>query len=262
MSDQTPRQQYKTSTNLKNRANLHAKYANRDWFDWVAEGLDWNGIHDVMDIGSGAGWFWCSTKGAAPRVVNLTLIDASDHMQKETYKNVSACDHFKSVASDAADAAALPHPENSFDIAIMMHMMYHVTDPKRAINEVARILRPNGRIVITTNDVTNLKSIYEIGCDVFGGTPYDPAAAIFGPQDAIKILLGQFNDIQLHEFHDTYTVADAEDIVNYLTSFPPGNQSDADMIEKARREITERLDASSGRIVTHRKGALITATLA
>ena len=262
MSEQTPRQQYKTSTNLKNRANLHAKYANRDWFAWVAEELDWNGIHDVLDIGCGAGWFWCSTKGAVPRAVNLTLTDASDHMQKEAYKNVSARDHFQSVASDAADAAALPHPENNFDIAIMMHMMYHVTDPERAINEVARVLRPNGRIAITTNGITNLKSIYEIGCDVFRGTPYDPAAAIFGPQDAIKILSDQFNDIQLHEFHDTYTVTDTEDIVHYLTSFPPGNQSDADMIENARREITERLDASSGRIVTHRKGALITATLA
>lgn len=262
MSDQTLRQQYKTSTNLKNRANLHAKYANRDWFDWVAEELDWNGIHDVIDIGCDAGWFWCSTKGSVPRAVNLTLIDASDHMQKEAYKNVSACDHFQSVASDTADAPALPHPENSFDIAIMMHMMYHVTDPRRAIDEAARVLRPNGRIAITTNDVTNLKSIYEIGCDVFGGAPHDPATTIFGPQDAIKILSDQFKDIQLHEFNDTYTVADAEDIVHYLTSFPPGNQSDADMIENARREITERLDASSGRIVTRRKGTLITATLA
>ena len=262
MSDQSPRQQYKTSTNLKNRANLHAKYANRDWFDWVAEELDWNGIHNVIDIGGGAGWFWCSTKGAVPRAVNLTLIDASDHMQKEAYNNVSTCEHFQSVASATAAATALPHPENSFDMAIMMHMMYHVTDPRRAIDEVARVLRPNGHIAITTNDVTNLKSIYEIGCDVVGGTPNDPAAAIFGPQDAIKILSDQFNDIQLHEFHDTYTVTDTEDIVHYLTSFPPGNQSDADMIENARREITECLDASSGRIVTHRKGALITATLA
>lgn len=262
MSDQSPRQQYKTSTNLKNRANLHAKYANRDWFDWVAEELDWNGIHNVIDIGGGAGWFWCSTKGAVPRAVNLTLIDASDHMQKEAYNNVSTCEHFQSVASATAAATALPHPENSFDMAIMMHMMYHVTDPRRAIDEVARVLRPNGHIAITTNDVTNLKSIYEIGCDVVGGTPNDPAAAIFGPQDAIKILSDQFNDIQLHEFHDTYTVTDTEDIVHYLTSFPPGNQSDADMIENARREITECLDASSGQIVTHRKGALITATLA
>ena len=219
-------------------------------------------MHDVIDICCGAGWFWCSTKGAVPRAVNLTLIDASDHMQKEAHKNVSACDHFQSVASDTADATALPHPENSFEFAIMMHMMYHVTDPKRAIDEVARVLRPTGRIARTTSDVTNLKSIYEIGCDVFGGTPHDPAAAIYGPQNAIKILSDQFNDIQLHEFDDTYTVTDTEDIVHYLTSFPPGNQSDADMIENARREITERLDASSGRIVTHRKSALITATLA
>ena len=262
MSDQTPRQQYKTSTNLKNRANLHAKYANQNRFDWVAEGLDWNGIDDVIDIGCGAGWFWCSTKGAVPRAVNLTLIDASDHMQKLAYEQVSSCGYFQSLASDTADAVALPHPENSFDIAIMMHKMYHVTDPKRAINEVKCILRPNGRIVITTNDETNLKSIYEIGCDVFGGTPNDPAAAIFGQQDAIKILSDKFNDIQLREFHDTYTVTDAEDIVNYLTSFPPGNQSDTDTIERARGENTERLDASSGWFVTHRKGALITATLA
>lgn len=262
MSDQTPRQQYETSTNLKTRANLHAKYAKRDWFDWVADGLDWNGIHDVIDIGCGAGWFWCSTKGAVPKAVNLTLIDASDHMQKLAYENVAACEYFQSVSSDTADAVTLSHPENSFDIAIMMHMMYHVTDPKRAINEVARVLRPTGRIAITTNDATNLKSIYKIGCDVFGGAPNDPAAAIFGPQDAVKILSDQFSDIQLHEFHDTYTVADADDIVHYLTSFPPGNQSDADMIEKARREIKVRLDASSGWIETHRKGALITATLA
>jgi ubiquinone/menaquinone biosynthesis C-methylase UbiE len=54
-------------------------------------------------------------------------------MQKLAYEQVSSCGYFQSLALDTADAVALPHPENSFDIAIMMHKMYHVTDPKRAM---------------------------------------------------------------------------------------------------------------------------------
>ncbi len=43
-----------------------------------------------------------------------------------------------------ADAARLPFPANSFDFAAAIHSLEHVSSPRSALAEVARVLRPRG----------------------------------------------------------------------------------------------------------------------
>ncbi len=42
---------------------------------------------------------------------------------------------------------------NSFDVVTMFDVIEHLSDPKKALKEVRRILKPNGLIVITTPDI-------------------------------------------------------------------------------------------------------------
>jgi len=48
-----------------------------------------------------------------------------------------------------ADFAALPFPENSLDLVTMPHTLELGTDPHAALREVARVLVPDGRVVLT-----------------------------------------------------------------------------------------------------------------
>ncbi len=48
------------------------------------------------------------------------------------------------------DATALPFPDGSFDKVIASEVIEHIPDWRRAIREMARVLRPGGRLVLTT----------------------------------------------------------------------------------------------------------------
>ncbi len=51
---------------------------------------------------------------------------------------------FEAVNGRAADAAALPFEDESFDGAIAMHMLYHLPDPAMAVADMFRVLKPGG----------------------------------------------------------------------------------------------------------------------
>jgi ubiquinone/menaquinone biosynthesis C-methylase UbiE len=48
------------------------------------------------------------------------------------------------------DVQSLPCEDNSFDIILCTEVLEHVQDPRRAIAEMHRVLRPGGRLVLTT----------------------------------------------------------------------------------------------------------------
>ena len=57
------------------------------------------------------------------------------------------------AASDAqvGDVQQLPFEDESFDAALAAWMLYHVPDVERGIAELARVLKPGGRLVAVTN---------------------------------------------------------------------------------------------------------------
>jgi SAM-dependent methyltransferase len=62
----------------------------------------------------------------------------------------------KGLDTLAADATQLPFAEQSFDAAMLVSMIHHVDEPRQALAEAKRILRPGGRLavmVFTREDV-------------------------------------------------------------------------------------------------------------
>jgi len=55
-----------------------------------------------------------------------------------------------------ANALDAPFADASFDVVTLWDVLEHLHDPHAAITEVARLLRPGGRLVLTTGDVGSL----------------------------------------------------------------------------------------------------------
>lgn len=63
----------------------------------------------------------------------------------------TACDLFPADASiERADITAMPFPAGSVDLLVANHVLEHVDDDLRALDEIARVLRPGGCAVLQT----------------------------------------------------------------------------------------------------------------
>lgn len=49
--------------------------------------------------------------------------------------------------STMADAYHLPHPDGCFDAVVSLDVLEHIEAPAVVVNEIARVLRPNGRVI-------------------------------------------------------------------------------------------------------------------
>jgi SAM-dependent methyltransferase len=61
------------------------------------------------------------------------------------------CDLFpKSPAIEKIDVTKIPYPDNHFDFIICNHVLEHVSDDRRALSELFRILKPHGSAILQT----------------------------------------------------------------------------------------------------------------
>src|SRR4051794_7813453 len=66
------------------------------------------------------------------------------------------------VDARVADVQELPFEDGAFDVAVAAWMLYHVPDLDRAVAELARVLRPRGRLVAATNSRFHLQELREL----------------------------------------------------------------------------------------------------
>ena len=100
----------------------------------------------VLDAGCGAGEVCADLReivGPAGRVVG---VDASATMIATARQRVA------DVEFDVADVHALAFDASAFDAVRSERVLQHVDDPARAVREMARVVRPGGRVVLTDPD--------------------------------------------------------------------------------------------------------------
>jgi len=100
----------------------------------------------TADIGAGTGFI---AQGLASRVAKVYVIDNSPEMLAVARKNLAA---FDNVEYRLADGMRLPLPDASLDAVLANMYLHHVSDPLAALREMARLLKPGGRLVITDMD--------------------------------------------------------------------------------------------------------------
>ena len=101
---------------------------------------------DVLDVACGPGTL---SFLVAPRVRRVAAIDFSMGMI-EALRARARRDRVKNVEAELMDAQTLTFHDGSFDAAFMMFGAMFIPDRSRAFREIKRVLRPGGRLAITT----------------------------------------------------------------------------------------------------------------
>ena len=106
----------------------------------------------VLDLGAGGGRhsFALLRKGA--RVVALDYSMAEVESANTMFGAMREAGEVPADAEAAAvraDAYHLPFPDASFDLVVAAEVLEHLHDDERAYAELARVLKPGGRIAVT-----------------------------------------------------------------------------------------------------------------
>jgi ubiquinone/menaquinone biosynthesis C-methylase UbiE len=96
----------------------------------------------VGDLGCGTGR---ATELIAAGVERVIAVDGSESMLGEAARRLEGVDNVDLRAGDLED---LPIGDGELDAALMVLVLHHLDDPSKALAEVARTLRPGGRLVI------------------------------------------------------------------------------------------------------------------
>lgn len=99
---------------------------------------------DVLDIASGDG---ALAELLAPHAHSIVCVDSSARVVEAARARLKA---FANVRVQLGDMHALELGSKRFDLVLSMHALTYSDAPARAIAEAARVLRPGGRLLVTT----------------------------------------------------------------------------------------------------------------
>lgn len=101
----------------------------------------------VADVGAGTGFM---AAGLAPQVARVHVVDGAPAMLEVARRNLAG---YTNVEFHLAEGSSIPLPDACVDVVFANMYLHHCPDPLGAIQEMTRLLRPGGRLVITDLDL-------------------------------------------------------------------------------------------------------------
>lgn len=101
----------------------------------------------ILDVGCGPGRSLAEMAARSPRG-RAVGVDPSDVMVASALRRNRRLVGARRVDVERAGVEALPFPDAVFDKALCVHVIYFWKDPAAPFQEIARVLKPGGRLVV------------------------------------------------------------------------------------------------------------------
>jgi len=178
------------------RALIDGSHAEDVAFEAVAEVRP----RTVLDAGCGTGEF-------AERVrreigADVRALDLSSRMVELAVA--------RGVDAQPGDLHALPFPDGTFDVAVANWVLHHLESVDLAVQELARVLRPGGRLVAGAEGRGHLLNVWETL-----GDPWQPRLA-FDDVAGYEVLARRFASVEVRRADSAMVFADAGALRDYV----------------------------------------------
>jgi ubiquinone/menaquinone biosynthesis C-methylase UbiE len=110
--------------------------------------FDLRGMHSILDVGRGAGQIAQHLLRYSDPQTEIYCTDLSDQMlQRARLRLKNSRPRFVT-----ADIVGLPFADNFFDGVTCGYVLEHLPDPRPGLAELARVLRPGGRMLLLVTE--------------------------------------------------------------------------------------------------------------
>lgn len=200
---QVVREQYEQEHNLYARAALWSDLEGPDAREVLFDTIAACRPRRALEVGGGDGWLAARIRDELG--CDITVVDQSERMVE------LAAD--RGLDARLGDVQQLALDDATFDTVVAAWMLYHVKDIDRGLAEIARVLRPGGRLVALTNSRRHCEEVFDLI-----GYPQSAREWTFRSENGEESLRLHFSSVVRQDLVGVATVHDRETLVNYQRS--------------------------------------------
>lgn len=208
---------YADDRHIRSRMSIYAYAETVGDPRWRISMIPWDGTQVVADVGCGNGF---DLRQILPqgRCRHAIGLDLSAGMLR-SLEDLRQSGRLSLVQ---ADAQRLPLPDESVDVAMAMHMLYHVPDVSAAVRELRRITKRDGTVLASTNSPAHLAEIDDLLVAAISSQLGRPVRAMpgnsFTTQTGTAILSQEFSSVTLRTFDVPLSIPAAQPVIAYAAS--------------------------------------------
>lgn len=109
----------------------------------------------ILEIGCSTGYFSYLLSSDKDRdIIGIDILKDSVEIANDLFGS-------NNLKFDTMDGEHLNFPPNTFDYVILMELLEHVNSPHNLLKDIYNILKPGGKIIISTPNSTSIKEIFD-----------------------------------------------------------------------------------------------------
>jgi ubiquinone/menaquinone biosynthesis C-methylase UbiE len=119
-------------------------FTDADVLDRIRAAIGPTKTTEILDVGCGPGIL---VAALAEEVREVVAFDLTPEMLEKAQQRCQKAG-LRNVRFELGRAEALPFPPEGFDAVVTRATLHHFPDPQRVVREMARVVRPNGKLVL------------------------------------------------------------------------------------------------------------------
>lgn len=217
------------------------------WTDVVLDAADVRSGQEVLDVGCGTGVLARAAHRRVGPQGHVAGLDPNDGMLAVARRSEPDVEWHTGIAEE------LPYPDDSFDRTVSQFALMFFSNPKRALGEIGRVTRPDGRVALAVWDRLDNNRGYErlaaLAEDLFGSHAADAirvpfqmgdggalaqiaGAALAEPTVTRRPGVARFESLEawLHTEIRGWTLSDAIDDAGFTTLLDAAQKQLSDLV--------------------------------
>ena len=212
---------YARGDHLRAKHQLNRTDSGRAFPKWALNHVPIGGGMRILDAGAGWGRFtWPLIEEYGVQPQHVANMDQSVGMLQTAAKEADRRGQHLRLCSGGIET--LPFASATFDGVLANHVLYHLNDIPAGARELARMLKPEGWLLATTNSDRIRVTLIDLHHQALTqlGVPFEPEGpSTFSMENGATLLQTAFQQVETIYFEDEVTYSDGTTFVDlYATT--------------------------------------------